>query len=119
MQYNVMKEVENILKSGLSLKEEMGVNNWAFHKTEALNVLNELLKLQVPILGGDVCEKIDDVIQYNYDNWHCDRVKNESENDYIERSIRHTQKYIENYPKKDSENIFFAFVVEIYFSDEI
>ena len=104
-----MSTVSEILKVGVSL-ESIGVKNWALSKEDAVKALDKFNELQIPILGGDVCEKINEVIQYNYDNWYCDRQPNESQFDFVNRSIDKARDYINNYNSENIENIFFAFV---------
>ena len=103
--------IDNILKVGYSL-DEAGLRNWALQKDDALNALIKLEELQVPILGGDVCEFINGILQYNYDNWYCDRLTNESHLDFVSRSIKKAKEYIEHYNIKESDKIFFALVPE-------
>jgi hypothetical protein len=102
-------QIDNILKCGHSLSG-IGVSNWALKKSEAVNALTKFAELQVPILGGDVCELIDGVIQYNYDNWYCQQMQGEAKADFIVRSIEKANQYIENYRTKEPDKIFFAFV---------
>ncbi|MCH6199871.1 Imm40 family immunity protein [Aquiflexum sp. LQ15W] len=104
-----MSTVNEILKVGVSL-ESIGVKNWALSKEDAVKALDTFYELQIPILGGDVCESINEVIQYNYDNWYCDRQPNESQLDFVNRSITKARDYINNYNSDNIENIFFAFV---------
>ena len=92
------------------MKNSIGVKNWALSKKDAIKALDKFYELQIPILGGDVCEKNNDVIQYNYDNWYCDRQPNESQLDFVNRSIALARDYISNYNSDNIENIFFAFV---------
>jgi hypothetical protein len=68
----ILEKINELLKKGHSL-EEIGVKNWAFSREDAINILAKFEEFQVSILGGDVCELIDGIIQYNYDNWYCDR----------------------------------------------
>lgn len=105
-------KVDKILSKGISL-ESIGVRNWALSQQEALQVLSSFVELQIPILGGDVCEFVDGNIQYNYDNWYCDRLPNESHSNFVSRSIRKTKEYIEHYNIREVDKIFFAFVPEI------
>ena len=104
-----MSVINDILKIGVSL-ESIGVKNWALSKEDAINALNRFYELKIPILGGDVCENFNGVIQYNYDNWYCDRQPNESQLDFVNRSIATARDYINNYHSENIEKIFFALV---------
>lgn len=105
-------QIDNVLKNGHSLSQ-IGVHNWALEKGAALSALDKLEELQVPVLGGDVCELINGVIQYNYDNWYCEQMEGESKSDFITRSIDKAEEYIKNYSSKDQDRIFFSFVLEV------
>ncbi|MDN3705806.1 Imm40 family immunity protein [Myroides ceti] len=105
-------KVDEILSNGISLKP-IGVKNWALPQEEAIQALSQFIDLQIPILGGDVCEFVSGTIQYNYDNWYCDRLPNESHLDFVNRSIRKAREYIEHYNISEPNKIFFAFVPEV------
>ncbi|PHS10573.1 MAG: hypothetical protein COA88_02170 [Kordia sp.] len=105
-------EIDEFFAIGYNL-HELGVNNWALKKHEALTALKQLLILQVPILGGDVYEKHNGNIQQNYDNWYCNKLDDESKIDFIDRSIKIAIDYIENYNIQDEEFILFTLVPEI------
>ena len=64
-------EVDEILKVGHQLTD-IGLHNWALPKPEALKALEKLATLEVPVLGGDVCQDIEGIIKPNYDSWYCD-----------------------------------------------
>lgn len=102
-------QVDEILKIGCSL-DQIGIRNWALTKEAALNALDKLLEIQVPILGGDVFEKINGVMRPKYDNWYCDPILDESKDDFVVRSIGIAKRYIENYQVNYPDIIFFALV---------
>lgn len=106
-----MNIINEILKVGVSL-ESIGVKNWALSKEDAVKALDRFYELQIPILGGDVCENINGVIHYNYDSWYYDKQPNESQLDFVSRSIAKARDYINNYYSDNIEKIFFAFVLD-------
>ncbi|OFX44949.1 MAG: hypothetical protein A2W95_08180 [Bacteroidetes bacterium GWA2_40_14] len=65
---------------------------------------------EVSVLGGDVYEDIDGVIQSNYDSWHCDTLSGESKSDFVRRSLIKARTYIEEYNTKRPDKVFFVFV---------
>lgn len=99
-----MNKIDSILSKGIFLKS-FGVNNWAFTKDEALNVLKELEDANTPILGGDVWVLQNEQMNHNYDNWYCERLSDESYSDYVRRSICKANNYINNYSQ--NKNIYF------------
>ena len=104
--------VDSILKIGKSLNE-VGIDNWALSKIQALKVLDQFLESKISVLGGDVYENINGAIQSNYDSWCCEPLSNESKTDFINRSIKKARNYIEEYKTADSKNIFFVFVPNV------
>jgi hypothetical protein len=105
-------ELESILKDGISL-ESIGVNNWGFSKNQAIQILDVLDKLNIPVFGGDVFELEKENIRCNYDNWFCERLNNESDENYKSRCISEAKKYIMNYRSKSSGKILFTLVFEL------
>lgn len=109
---NILKEINELLEKGHSL-HEAGINNWAFSKEGALEILNRFEDLQISILGGDVFELTNSIVQPNYDNWYCNRLSNETDIEFSKSSIKRAKDYITNYNVSDSSQIFFAFVIDI------
>lgn len=58
--------------------------------------------------GGDVYKLNRDRLEPLYDNWSCEPVDKETEQEYYERSKMESLTYIENYPVEDGENIIFS-----------
>ena len=95
------KEVDNILKGGVFLKKDAGVNNWCFDKAQMLEVLEKLSKLKVAVLGGDVYEVINNNFQLSYDNWYCEPLDNEPSEKFCTRSVAYAKDYVESYTAKN------------------
>lgn len=105
------KKSDNILKVGFPLND-IGVLNWALTREQALSALDQFEVEGIPILGGDVYEMQGKVFQPNYNNWFCDREKNESKLDFVTRSITKARDYINSYKfNRDTKN-FFSIVPE-------
>jgi hypothetical protein len=105
------KKIDEILKIGQPL-DNVGVHNWALTKIQALNVIDQFLDYNVAILGGDVYENIDGIIQSNYDSWFCDPLPGETGDDFTQRSIKVARTYIGEYKLK-GDKIFFVIVPSI------
>lgn len=102
--------VNGILSCGRSL-EEVGVENWALSKKQALDALIKLEAHKIVVLGGDVYKIVNEIPQMTYDNWCCDPKKNESSENYLLRSLEESEKYISNYSfTGDGSKILFAIV---------
>src|SRR5688572_6073976 len=109
MQVVWSNKIDEILKVGYQLTE-IGLNNWALTKSQALSALEKFLEYGIPVLGGDVCENIDGVVRPNYDNWYCEPISDEDKISFIKRSIAKAEDYIKAYPIKEPDKIFFALV---------
>lgn len=105
------ENIDAILSLGQSL-EELGVRNWALQKDTALEALDRLLNIGVPILGGDVYVVKNDSLEQNYDNWYCERNEDETNADFIERSVSFAKRYISSY-KINGRDVYFSIVPEI------
>jgi hypothetical protein len=104
--------IKQILSKGMYLNT-LGVENWGLTRDQALFALNQLRELNVPVLGGDVCEIINDIIRYNYDNWYCEQNLDESNLSFVVRSIDIARDYLENYHCKNDINCLFVLVPQI------
>lgn len=82
------------LSVGIDLRE-IGIENWALTKEQALLFLNEC---QVPVLGGDVMRVVDGEMGSDFANWSCAREDLEGASDYLKRSVHEAKVYITQYP---------------------
>jgi hypothetical protein len=103
------KNIEEILKTGKPLFE-IGINNWALTKIEALNAIEQFYSLEVAILGGDVYAIRNEMFVSTYDNWYCDRLPQEEQSNFLNRSIDKARQYIEAYNAQEPDKTFFVLV---------
>ncbi len=105
MEERYSKKIIDILKVGRYLGSA-GTDNWALNKDEAINALIKFERLQIPILGGDVCKIIneerekfrypcDEIIEeniknfyYTQDSWYYEKINGESYLEYVSNSIK-------------------------------
>jgi hypothetical protein len=111
MEFIWSEAIDSVLKVGQPLAD-IGVNNWGLTKEDALIALNEFLKVGIAVLGGDVYIMSGRNIEPSYNNWYCSREKDESNIDFIKRSILKAENYISNYTDTKN-NTLFALVPEI------
>ena len=67
-----MKEILEFIKDKYIDLSEMGVNNFALLKNDALELLKKFKKNNILLLGGDFIEKKNGELNYNYINWSTD-----------------------------------------------
>lgn len=102
------KEIkEKIMQNSISL-EEFGLDDLAWSKKDATNLINSIMKDRIGVLGGDVYELRINHLKSLYDNWACEPSEEESEEEYYLRSKFETLKYIKNYPVQAGEGIVFS-----------
>jgi len=89
---------EELVSRAISL-DEIGVNEVAWKRDDALEVLKALSEQKCVILGGDVLVIKETGIEYTYDNWFSDK-KVKPLNDWSEKvrvSAEIARKYINKY----------------------
>lgn len=88
--------------------DELGVNSVAFEKREALQILENLKNEIIPIIGIDIYEMKEGIIDFssNYDSWSCDRKEKESLSDFVKRSHKSAYEYVDNYNITDGFPLF-------------
>lgn len=90
----------------------IGINNWALDRKQALDALDEFEKQGIAVLGGDVYIITDGIPESNYDNWYCDQNDKESFREFACRSIANAREYIKNYKHPNNQLIRFALVAK-------
>lgn len=98
---------EKITQKSISL-EGYGLNDLAWTKEDAKNLINSIMKDRIGILGGDVYKLTLNRLEPLYDNWACEPAATESKEEYYSRSKSESLKYIENYPVQAEKNIVFS-----------
>lgn len=106
-------KIDGILKVG-QLLDNTGISNWALTKKQALDVLEEFAASEISVLGGDVYEDIDGVIQSNYDSWYCETLLGETASSFAKRSIERARSYILEYRPEQNNKVYFVLVPQIY-----
>ena len=88
-------------QKGLSL-ESVGVNNYAFSKQHALDLLDLLSANGAGVFGGDVYLVENGKPELTYDNWCTDPEPEEDDKFFCSRSILESKEYVKKYPNPDA-----------------
>jgi hypothetical protein len=104
---------EKIIVKSISL-EKFGLNDLAWNKEDAKNLIQLIKDDNIGILGGDVYKLKSNHLESLGDNWYCETKKIESKEEYNTRSKAESLSYIEKYPIQE-ENIIFS----ITFTEEL
>ena len=104
-----MTQIKEILEERGYEFSSLGFNETALLPEDALECIDIARKTNVPILGGDLYQMVDGNISMSptYENWHCDRMKDEALADYCIRSCNEAYEFIERYasPRTDVINL--------------
>lgn len=98
----------NILNKGIDLSD-IGINDYAYSWNCIDNILAEIEKLQLTILGGDVYSIVEGELILTFDSWYYTMIGTSS--DYS-LSIDKAREYIEYYLDQNGENFYFSFVLK-------
>ena len=112
-----IEEINSFLQNrGYDLKKIKGYDpdsniiNKALNKQEALEALDLYYHLKVPVLGGDVFYlNHKNEIGWTLDNWYFIKDEEESDDEFLKRSIEESASYIKNYTNNNFENCIFLF----------
>ena len=96
-----------ISENAISLSE-FGLQEFAWGKEAALQLVRSLLDEDVGILGGDVYEIKQEHLTPLYDNWSCEPEQSETKEDYIYRSKAVALSYISQYHIPAEEKVVFT-----------
>lgn len=89
---------------------ELGINDVAYPKYEALRMISRFEEQGIPVLGGDVFLLKDNIPSLTYDNWYCDKNPQESNQEYVIRSCKKAYEYVSTYKSDDSNKVLFTLV---------
>lgn len=98
----------NILGKGVSLSE-IGINEYGYSWEYIDDVLAEIEKLNLTILGGDVYTFGDNGLMLTFDNWYYSLLDIPSDSIL---SVDKAREYIHNYIDKNGKDYYFSFVLK-------
>lgn len=100
---------DKIFKNSISL-EKYSLNDLAWNKKSALDMLNFILDENLGVFGGDVYQLTEKGIIFSGENWVSEPNEGEDKNAFFLRSKLEAIKYIQAFPVEEGENIVFAIV---------
>jgi len=106
------ERIDPVLETGVELFAQ-GIHNWALPEQQAMIALSHLEELHVAVLGGDVYQMDNGQLRPVSDNWYCDRMPGEPEQEFVGRSIRKARDYISGYCGRTTAVPLFAIVPKI------
>ena len=98
-----MREILKFIKDKSIDLSEMGYNNFALSKKDALELLEKFKENNILLYGGGFLEKKEGQINYNYTNWSTDG-----------KDVMYNLEYAKDFIKKYATNdIYIEFTTEI------
>lgn len=93
---------------GVSLLPIVGIDRNGYYRHDAIRLINFMLNNVVPIIGIDVFLLKNNILTFtdSYDNWYCDRIKNETFSQFTQRSCANAMRFINSYNSKGAIPIF-------------
>ena len=95
---------------GFSLSE-LGTNEYALLRQDAITATFIIEDLGIPILGGDVYLQNPEGIDITYENWSIRHQINETLDKFVLRSCIYTRDYIDRFPVQEDGIPLFVIVV--------
>lgn len=109
---SVTDQISPALRAQARALNDLGLVDVAWSREHTREVLNAIRARDIAVLGGDVyMEQNDGQLEHTYDNWHCERLPEESLSQYARRSWQHTWDYVAKYPDNKAPKVFFRLVM--------
>ena len=102
---------EGLRDKAVSL-EVIGLNEVAWPKTIAIEILERLQGTDAAALGGDVYRLKGSRPTPDYDNWYSERHPDETLESYTRRSREEALKYIRSYPDPEDGSVLYVLVLQ-------
>ena len=103
---------------GYFLLPDIGVKEYGLSFSSTQKIVTLAKKLHTIISGGDIYMKREGQIIFESSSWHVtEKRKDEADIEYLERSINHTEQYLNRLPKMMQSESKYLFV--IVFGDEL
>jgi hypothetical protein len=108
----ISKDFEKLLADrGVSL-EDLGLQDIALRRNDAIRAIQLLLRDSIPVLGGDVYYHEDSRNSIAYANWYCEPEGGENVAAFATRSCKRASEYINRFPELEGREPVFALVVK-------
>jgi len=105
----IQHQISEALTSRAKSLEALGLQELAWAKSDAMELLEQVAGKGVAVLGGDVYSGSSGVLKPAYENWCCERRPEEEFRSYAERSQQEAVSFLRAYP--DVSDALFAFVL--------
>lgn len=105
------RRLDRLISQGFSLAS-LGVTEHALSALQMDGLLEEAIRSNVAVLGGDVYYQSNVGICPGSESWFCDRLDDERYSEYVARSVQVASKYISDYNCDGPFTVLFAPVLD-------
>jgi hypothetical protein len=102
------EEIDAIFKEKMTPLFDMNDNYWVFTKDNALDVIEKLKKIKIPVLYGEVLIAQNNKIRITGDGWWCEKKDIPTDETYLNFSIEKSKQYILNYKISEDGIVLFT-----------
>lgn len=107
----ISKNYQQILDNRGIRLDDLGIEEIALARDDALRAIGFLESELIPILGGDVYYRRGSKIEVAYANWYSDPVPGEEQSDFLKRGWKTAREYVKDFPERQDVSPLFVFVV--------
>ena len=108
-----MRDIEQYISNELFKKkidlDSFGINEYAWNPEDIMMVLKELENRKIGVLGGDVYNSAENIIEMTFDSWY---INDDNSTDYYNKSIKKAYEYISEYEKRNNGRFIYSLVVQ-------
>ena len=102
--YSILSQ--KIISKGYTLKD-LGIYEYAWKKSDIVDILQVLKEKKIAVLGGDVYRLDSGKVYGTYDSWF---INDDGSNEFIEKSLEKVMRYINDYERMNGTNFVYAIV---------
>lgn len=103
MRFEELNNSSNLLSKRVDLQQELGVNDYVWHHSDTIDILNFCKEHNLVILGGDVIKFENQKYFFESSSWYYHG--NNSED-----SINKAKQFLSSFPADDNTYISFVFL---------
>lgn len=111
---STLEELRTFIKKRGRPLDDVGVNDFAFHYEDAIELINALHGVGAPILGGDVYIARTEKPEMTRDSWYCDRTIDETDSAFVERSRARAFGFLEHFSAESEGPYLFTIVTPLH-----
>jgi hypothetical protein len=109
---NISKDYQKMLVARGIVLSDLGLQDVALRKADALQAIKLLQVDSIPVLGGDVYYRENSKSSIAYANWYCEPTIGEDIQAFSSRSCAKATEYISQFPDLAGKESIFVIVIK-------